>query len=122
MYYKAEVCKMTELDNFKTGCDPKTCHDFGVIYEMTAPSIDELKAKLSRHFDLTKFEVIEIDPDDHWLECSLLENDKGETASPLELQSFKNGQMDLYNANYTIYISTVTETRLNNTGLALFNI
>lgn len=56
MYYKAYISLATESLwlNPKTkeyeGCDPDTYQDHGIVRELTAPSLEELKKKIEKEY------------------------------------------------------------------------
>ena len=61
-YYKAEIllsCEGFINNNPDEGCDPDTYNDHGIIETITASTLDTLKDKINKRYDLKLFEKFE---------------------------------------------------------------
>lgn len=95
-YYKAEIlvtCENFINNNPEEGCDPCTNTNEMGTQTITASTIDALKDKINKQYDLKLFESFE-----DRLEYSCEETGNGRTP---------------YFASYSIFLSEVQETKLN---------
>jgi len=93
-YFKASILLSTETLLEDGSCDPDSYQDQGVVQTVKAATIEELKAKLNKQFDLSKFDVIETDRLEYT--CNGVPT---------------SGEMP-YIENWNIYVSEVNETGL----------
>ena len=104
-YFKAVILKTSQEDNFILGCIGTTQHH-GVVQEIKANDLRELVDKLAQEFG--EFPFI-FDGEENRLEIQRIEDEYGAKASDGELRQFEKGQVRLWLADYSCYISKVTE-------------
>lgn len=73
-YYKAEIFLSTETLLDDGSYDPNSYQDCGIIDTIKAPTLEKVFEKLKRQYDLSKFEIVEFDDE----ECFLEGNFQGE--------------------------------------------
>lgn len=106
-YFKADICK-----SFDDGHYPSTFQDFGVILSLKAENMRALIGKIKDHVGADSLEVFE-----NRLETSTLENSDGYPASASMIERWKSGDVTLFCANYSAYISEVNERELTENEL-----
>ena len=107
--YKVEVSKLTELDNYETGCDGKPT-DHGVVFKFKSSDLDLVKDRLQQY---TNIELAKCEPYETRLEYSTLELDDGSLPNEHQLSLFQKGKIKLWLASYSIYLSEVIKNELN---------
>jgi len=98
------VTKMVQKDNHKEGCDPKSCQDMGEIANYRGQGIEDV-LKIADFFATGKPNIY-----DDRLEIAIQENVKGESPTQEEKLAFEKGEIDLYVADYSFYITKVERT------------
>ena len=113
-FFKVQICKMIEKDNFKNGCDPDTTQDHGIIETFQAQNNSEILEKIKSFSYNNELYIFE-----NRIEFQRLENNNGFCVgdNDIEYQDFKNGKIDLWNAMYSVYISEITENEIENEKL-----
>lgn len=106
-YYKSEICKIVTKDDYENGCDIYG-QDYGMIKSYQASTIKELINKVEL-FCGGKASIFYSDLENNRLSIQVLENSNGFNATKLEVERWKNKEIDLYLADYSIYITKIIE-------------
>lgn len=106
-YFKAEILKSIERIHYLDGCDPKTFQGLGVILTIQAESMSALLGKIKDNIGIDALEVFE-----NRLEGSVLETSDGYAANSSMIERWKMGNVTLFNASYSAYVSEVSEVQL----------
>lgn len=110
---KIDIMKTVEIDNFEKGCIGGS-HDFGIIETKFFKNLSEVENFIDDFSCSGEAFIFE-----NRVEFCLLEDRNG---WPVELhdntyKKFKAGKIDLWAANYSLYISEIFENEFDNTKL-----
>ena len=105
-YFKAQIIKMTQVDDYENGCLPDTCQDYGLI---TTLIHTDLKGLVKEIESFCNGQVFLFEDENNRLGVQVLENSDGYKASPGQVERWKNKEITLYLADYSCYISKFTE-------------
>ena len=96
-----KIYKSVEVDNYENGCQLEGGLDFGCIDTRTFKDAQAVTEFLESYGEVYKFE--------NRFDAQITENKYGYEATKNELEKFKKGEINLYLANYSFFISEIKQ-------------
>ncbi len=103
MKYKVVVYKVITQDDFEKGLIGQS-QDEGQVFSFQSDDLNFVKNRLENH---TNIKIVESEPYDDRLDCSVLETNDGFKANDQQIQLWKNGKLNLFLADYSIYMEKI---------------
>lgn len=112
--YRIEVSKMTQIDNYNSGCIGNHT-DYGIIESRYFPDLNDALKFITEDYGVPEIY-------NNRLELSITENALGDKPSQEHLERWKNGEIELWCADYTFYISEISSLNYENIKNAFPNL
>jgi len=115
MYYKAEIYKDSEIDNYNDDCLPNTGRSFGKIMELKSSDINNLMQEIKDFLNVKEIYNL----DNERLYAQSLENSDSYKADNHEIELWKKDEITLYAVSYDIFINEIIVNEFNYESLEL---
>lgn len=105
--FKVTIFKYVETDNYENGVT-ESGRDLGLIQTFTVEHFSSLLGQLSFYYDLNNPGINEtLENMENYLSFSRHENEDSFIPTEKQYLDFKHGKIDLYIANYTIFVEKI---------------
>jgi hypothetical protein len=106
-YRSDYVHKIIEEDNYANGCTGSAM-DRSYSYTIEGDTVQELQAQIIEHTGAISAEVFDGDGKSDRIDAQTLENEDGYSASPKQIEQWKNNEIALFLCDYSFYFTAQT--------------